>query len=502
MERAGERARDAELVTGVRAGDQLAFGRLYDAWFDRSWDLARRIVRDPDAAADVAQEAMLTAWRRLGELDDPASFGGWLLRITRNRAIDVTRRRQDRPAPEEELAMTAATADRVTSIADPAEVAADRDLADLVWTAADGLADRDAQVLDLSVRQGLEPAEIAVVVGVSRVHAAQLVSRARRRLERALRARVLWREGEPVCPALAGVLEEATVTAFDAVAVEVIDRHARRCGDCEERRRTRLAPAALFAAVPMGAPGMLRRQVAERLAADGVEMGGSSEVGGPGVASPGDADDGGRAGPGRRVSTRRVIAGVLGVAAVLAAVLVWWMADGESEGPERLVSADVVTVPESTSSVPTSTTTEPTTTTTEGTTTTDAVAGPVQTTDAPAPMAPPPAPPPTMATTTTTGPPTDSTGPSVTATHSVAVFDLAFLGVQASATDPSGVSRIEIWFSPSTSGSLSRVKSCAASTCTWRSGGQTVDAEVRYQVRALDSESNWSQGPVRTVVLR
>ncbi len=42
--RAAERAQDERLVLAVRAGDRDAFGRLYDHWFDRVHDLARRDV--------------------------------------------------------------------------------------------------------------------------------------------------------------------------------------------------------------------------------------------------------------------------------------------------------------------------------------------------------------------------------------------------------------------------------------------------------------------------
>src|SRR5262245_3726876 len=84
-----DRARDEALVQRWRAGDERAFGELYDAWFDRVHDLAMRIVRDPARAADVAQDAFLAAWKRIDTLDDPAAFGGWLLRIARNRALNV-----------------------------------------------------------------------------------------------------------------------------------------------------------------------------------------------------------------------------------------------------------------------------------------------------------------------------------------------------------------------------------------------------------------------------
>ncbi len=50
---------DGALVEAARAGDQSAFGQLFDTWFDRVHDLSRRIVKDPGVASEVAQDAFL-----------------------------------------------------------------------------------------------------------------------------------------------------------------------------------------------------------------------------------------------------------------------------------------------------------------------------------------------------------------------------------------------------------------------------------------------------------
>lgn len=79
---------EGALVEAARTGDEQAFGRLFDTWFDRVHDLSRRIVRDPGIAGEVAQDAFLTAWTRLDSLQDPDAFGGWLLRIARNKSLN------------------------------------------------------------------------------------------------------------------------------------------------------------------------------------------------------------------------------------------------------------------------------------------------------------------------------------------------------------------------------------------------------------------------------
>lgn len=67
------------LVVGLaRAGDRDAFGELVRR--RQSWlrNLMRRLCNDPTLADDLAQQTFLQAWRRLGQLRQPARFGPWL----------------------------------------------------------------------------------------------------------------------------------------------------------------------------------------------------------------------------------------------------------------------------------------------------------------------------------------------------------------------------------------------------------------------------------------
>ncbi|MCX7620090.1 MAG: sigma-70 family RNA polymerase sigma factor, partial [Acidimicrobiales bacterium] len=231
--RYAHRSRDAALVEAARAGDQSAFGKLYDAWFDRVFDLARRIVRDEETAADVAHDTFLAAWRNLDRLADPQAFGGWLLRIARNTSFNRQRKEmRSTSADPETLAMiersggtgTGAPAgfalvNRFAELEDPVRVVEDRELAALLWESADALGERDAQVLDLNLRHGMTPAEIGEIMGMNRNAANQLVHRVKGRLDAAVRARVLWTGGTPACPELAAAVRAEGITTFGGDAV-------------------------------------------------------------------------------------------------------------------------------------------------------------------------------------------------------------------------------------------------------------------------------------------
>lgn len=91
------RARDASLVELARDGDEAAYARLVDMVLPRLHGLAFRILRDRDAADDAVQETLVTAWRDLRGLRDPARFDAWLHRLL-VRACSRERARSNRRA--------------------------------------------------------------------------------------------------------------------------------------------------------------------------------------------------------------------------------------------------------------------------------------------------------------------------------------------------------------------------------------------------------------------
>jgi RNA polymerase sigma factor (sigma-70 family) len=332
---------DAALLAAIGAGDESAFGRLYDAWFDRAYDVAFRIVRERDAAADVAQDAFLGAWRNLDDLQDGQAFGGWLLRITRNRALDH-KRKHDRTSPvdDETMALIEITGpgggpeDRLAAATDPARAVEDAELVALVWEAAEALGDRDASLLDLHLRHGLSPAEIAEDLGVKANAAHQSLHRMRNRLADAVAARVLWRGGMPTCPDLADALEAAGGPAFGGDTAARVRRHAKSCDECAGRQRTHLKPSSLFAAVPIAvAPVLLRAKAAAAMEAAGVPMSGSRHRG----PTDGDGPPPERGEPGRR----RLVAGLVALVVLIASIVaVLALTTGSIDEEARIPAAE------------------------------------------------------------------------------------------------------------------------------------------------------------------
>jgi RNA polymerase sigma-70 factor (ECF subfamily) len=82
---------EIELIERARAGDTDAFGELVERHKVAVFRAARAALRSADEAEDVAQEAFVAAFRKIGEFRGEATFKTWLLAITWNFAR--TRRR-------------------------------------------------------------------------------------------------------------------------------------------------------------------------------------------------------------------------------------------------------------------------------------------------------------------------------------------------------------------------------------------------------------------------
>jgi RNA polymerase sigma-70 factor (ECF subfamily) len=87
-----ERAVLVTLLGRSSRGDDAAFASLYDLTSARVYGLARRVVRDPAQAEEVAQEAYLEIWRQSTRYDEARGNPlAWMLTIVHRRAVDRVR---------------------------------------------------------------------------------------------------------------------------------------------------------------------------------------------------------------------------------------------------------------------------------------------------------------------------------------------------------------------------------------------------------------------------
>lgn len=89
---------DDDLMRRVQAGDNLAFGELYDRYAQQALRFAQVLCNSRERAEDAVQEAFLSLWCSRDSFDTRHSTESWIYALTRNRSIDMHRhnRRGDR----------------------------------------------------------------------------------------------------------------------------------------------------------------------------------------------------------------------------------------------------------------------------------------------------------------------------------------------------------------------------------------------------------------------
>jgi RNA polymerase sigma-70 factor (ECF subfamily) len=85
---------ERRLIDKARKGDQSAFETIYRTHVGRVYGLCLRMLQDPAAAEDCAQEAFISAWRNLASFEGRSGLGTWLHRIAVNVVLGRTRRKE------------------------------------------------------------------------------------------------------------------------------------------------------------------------------------------------------------------------------------------------------------------------------------------------------------------------------------------------------------------------------------------------------------------------
>jgi RNA polymerase sigma factor (sigma-70 family) len=241
--------RDSEVVAAIVAGNPEGLAEAYDRYASPLYTYCRSLLREPADAADAVQDTFVIAASRLAELRDPNRLRPWLYAVARNechrrlraRTVQVT-------TPLDEMPDVTDTSADVSGEAERDE------LRTLLRSAVRGLNPGEQDLIELQLRQGLDAAEIAAVLGVSRNHAHALLSRARDQLEISLGALLVARSGRDDCAALNTMLMDWD-GQLNVLMRKRINRHIENCPVCDERKKRELAPALLLGLAPLAALG-------------------------------------------------------------------------------------------------------------------------------------------------------------------------------------------------------------------------------------------------------
>lgn len=87
---------DGGLIALAQKGCNRSFDELTQRHRPRMYRLALRIVRDPDDAEDVTQQAFVSAYLNLDRFRGDSAFTTWMTRITTNEGLSLLRKRKGR----------------------------------------------------------------------------------------------------------------------------------------------------------------------------------------------------------------------------------------------------------------------------------------------------------------------------------------------------------------------------------------------------------------------
>ncbi|MFC1525805.1 RNA polymerase sigma factor [Candidatus Latescibacterota bacterium] len=169
---------DTELVHQTRDGDLQAFGRLVERHRGAVQGLAYHWTGSFPDAEDIAQEAFITAYLKLGQLRDEARFAAWMRQLTLNHC----RRWKERRKPMETLD----EADPAASGPSPAEELERAEQRDLVTRSLRRLSDNSRLVLTLHYLGDMSYSQIGHFLDLSVNAVAARMHRARKQLEESL----------------------------------------------------------------------------------------------------------------------------------------------------------------------------------------------------------------------------------------------------------------------------------------------------------------------------
>lgn len=152
---------EVRAIAAVKNGDEGAYAYLVTKYMKRVVSIAWGVVRNPDDAEDLAQEAFVKAFRTIGRFKSGEPFGPWIYRIVTNLSLDLLKHRARHREEEVDVETPASRRDR-------ADLAAmQNELARRIDAAIESLPEMQRVVARLHLVEHFSHAEIAAMMNLS-----------------------------------------------------------------------------------------------------------------------------------------------------------------------------------------------------------------------------------------------------------------------------------------------------------------------------------------------
>lgn len=241
---------DEQLAKQVSRGRREAFAELYKRHHQALFRYCRSILRDPEQAQDVLQNAMASAFVALGVGERDLAVRPWLFRIVHNEAISLLRRRRSQDVGVFEAALVASEDDVPERTLEQRERLASL-LADLR-----ALAERQRSALLMRELSGLTVPEIAQALSITPATAKQTLFEARS----ALRDMAKGRTAD--CDSIRRLIGEHDGRVLRS---RLLLAHLRSCASCREYGQTIATRSADLRALAPPLPALAASAMLARL---------------------------------------------------------------------------------------------------------------------------------------------------------------------------------------------------------------------------------------------
>lgn len=169
---------DADLVAATLRGDRSAFDTLIRRHQRQAVAVSYRLLGNINDALEVTQDAFLKSYKSLATLQNPAAFGGWLMRIVSNLSLNYRRGRKVRksqlplddvlgPSTGDAGSSAGASSEWMGQGQDPSRAMAGRELGVALRAALEQLPERQRQAILLFAVEQLPQKEVAAILDCS-----------------------------------------------------------------------------------------------------------------------------------------------------------------------------------------------------------------------------------------------------------------------------------------------------------------------------------------------
>jgi len=189
---AAVRMDEPELIRAAQQGDQRAFEQLVRLYDQSVLRLATNLLRSPEEANDIYQEAFLRVFKNLHTFRFDCSFHTWLYRIVSNLCLDALRKRKVRREESSVIETSEGLLDRMDAVeerradSDPERSLESQELKQRIQQVLGGLTPRERAVFEMRHYQGMRLRTIGEVMGTSEEAAKNCLFRATQKMRAAL----------------------------------------------------------------------------------------------------------------------------------------------------------------------------------------------------------------------------------------------------------------------------------------------------------------------------